>query len=158
MKFRWYITKTHLVALIGILVACIILLALSGCSLVTVSSGCDDKGLHIALPVTPAVSVSTEGVYTPVYPVSDNPPAPPKDWSGLLEQIATLGLGLLLGGGAAVPLVSRAKTALKIACNLAERVGNAETDEEVKAAKQLAEAQQIAAGVHALTQKVRGKI
>ncbi len=32
MKFRWYITKTHLVALIGILVACIILLALTGCS------------------------------------------------------------------------------------------------------------------------------
>jgi len=32
MKFRWYITKTHLAALIGVLVACIILLALTGCS------------------------------------------------------------------------------------------------------------------------------
>ena len=157
MKFRWYITKTHLVALIGILVACIILLALTGCIPVTVRPEFDDNGLPIALPVTPAGSVSPEGVYTPVYPVSDNPPAPPKDWSGLLEQIATLGLGLLLGGGAAVPLVNRAKTALKIACNLADRVSNAETDDDVKAAKKLAEEQQIAAGVHALTQKVRGK-
>ncbi len=157
MKFRWYIAKRHLVALIGVLVACILLMLLSGCIPVTVRPEFDDKGLPIALPVTPAGSVSPEGVYTPVYPVSDNPPAPPKDWSGLLEQIATLGLGLLVGGGAAIPLINRAKTALRIACSLADANANAETDLDVERNKMIAAQQQAAAGVVALTQAVRGK-
>jgi hypothetical protein len=160
MKFRWYITKTHLVALIGILVACIILLALTGCIPVTVRPEFDDKGLPIALPVTPAGAVSPEGVFTPVYPVSvDAPPQPqPFPWGDILN----IGLGLLgvAGGGyglVAAKLAGKAKDALRIACSLADANANAETDLDVERNKMIAAQQQAAAGVAALTQAVRGK-
>lgn len=66
-------------------------------------------------------------------------------------------LGLLTGTGAGMVLVRRAKTALKIACDLAEANGEAETDEQVEKNKRIAESLQMKAGVQVLTQKARGK-
>ena len=154
---RFFITKRHLVALIGVLVAIMLLMAFTSCIPVTVRPEFDDKGLPVALPVTPTGSMTPEGVFTPVYPVSDHPPAPPKDWTGVLSTLLTAGLGVLLGGGAAVPLISRAKTALRIACQLADANANAETDTDVERNKMIAAQQQAAAGVLKLTQAVRGK-
>jgi hypothetical protein len=69
--------------------------------------------------------------------------------------------GLVLGGtgvGAfALPLIAKAKTALRIASELADDCASAETDDQVAIAKNLAMAKQKHAGVHALTQSVRGK-
>jgi len=160
MKFRWYITKTHLVALIGILVACIILLALTGCIPVTVRPEFDDKGAPVAIPVTPAGSVSSDGVFTPVYTVSDSAPHKPQPfpWGDILN----IGLGLLgvAGGGyglVAAKIASKAKTALRIACDLAEENADAETEDQVRFNKELARKQQEAFGVRDITQKARGK-
>jgi hypothetical protein len=137
-------------------------MALAGCIRipVTVHPESDDKGLPVALPVTPAGSVSQEGVFTPVYPVSVDAPKPPAPfpWGDILNiGLAALGVA---GGGyglLAAKVAGKAKSALAIACSLADRVSQAETDDDVAKAKDDARIAQIAAGVHDLTKQVRGK-
>lgn len=154
---RWFITKKHLVMLIGVLVAIMLLMAFTSCIPVTVRPQFDDKGLPIALPVTPVGSVSPEGRLVPVYPTSDDPPTPPSDWWPMAQQVLLTLLGVFVGGGAAVPVVRRLKTALSITAQLADANASAETDEEVAKNKQMAAQLQMAAGVRDLIQKVRGK-
>jgi len=155
---RWYVTKKALVLLIGILVAAIFVMALTSCIPVTIRPQFDDQGLPKATPVTLVGSQNLEtGQFLPVYPVSDQAPTPPKDWWPLLEQGLTLALGLLVGGGAAVPLIRRARTAIGLVANLADANASAETDEDVQRNKALNAQMQEAAGVRSLIQKVRGK-
>ena len=167
---RWFITKRHLVALIGVLVAILLLMAFTSCIPVTVRPQFDDKGLPVALPVTPVGSISPEGVMSPVYPVSAEAPKPPSDWWPMAQQVLLTLLGVAAGGGAALPLIGRAKTALRIACQLADAHARTAEDAaqrppeeaakallDVERNKMIAAQQQMAAGVAALTQAVRGK-
>lgn len=143
------------------MIRCIIMIMamiLCGCIPVTIRPEFDDKGKPIAIPVTPVGSQDmTTGQFKPIYPVSNESPTPPTDWWPLAEKGLMVVLGLLTGTGAGVVMVRRAKTALKIACDLADANAEAETDEEVQKNKGIAEARQLKAGVQTLTQKVRGK-
>lgn len=156
---NWYITKKTLVLLIGILVAIIFWLALTSCIPVTVRPEFDQQGLPKALPVTPVGSIAADGSLVPVYPTSNESPQPARFPWGTIAQVALAVLGV--GGGGYGLLVGRvankAKTALRIACNLAEANAQAETDEQVLVNKQAAARLQDEAGVRLLTQKVRGK-
>ncbi len=172
---RWFITKKHLVCLIGLLVAAMIVMALQGCIRipVTVYPEFDAKGLPKALPVAPVGSQDlATGAFLPPFPVSEEPPAPAKDWWPMVEQGLTLALGLLVGGGGGAVIVRRAKAALQIACRLADeqtavaqRAADESGSEQVKAEavamieanKKAALALQVQAGVHTVTQKARGK-
>lgn len=158
MKWRWFITKNHLVWLIAVLVAALLWSLLQGCIPVTIRPEFDAQGKPKAIPVTPVGGQDpATGRFQPIYDVSDESPAPPTDWWPMIEKGAFVLLGLLTGTGGGMVLVRRAKTALKIACELADRNADAETDEQVAENKRLAVSQQIKAGVHDLTQKVRGK-
>lgn len=154
---RWFITKKHLVFLIGILVAALIYSLLSGCIPVTVRPQFDDKGKPIAIPVTPTGSISADGTINPIYEVSNESPKP-TNWAAIGTGVSVVISALLAAYGINLRrVVGKAKGALKIACDLAEANGAAETDDDVKANKRIAESLQLAAGVHDLTQKVRGK-
>lgn len=132
--------------------------AMLACIPVTIRPEFDDKGKPKAIPVTPVggQDMST-GRFQPIYDVSDQSPSPPTDWWPMAEKGLMVVLGLLTGTGAGMVLVRRAKTALKIACDLAEANGEAETDEQVEKNKRIAESLQMKAGVQVLTQKARGK-
>lgn len=83
-------------------------------------------------------------------------PAAAFPWGALIAGAATL----LFGGGAgtvAVRTIGRLKSATRIACDLADSCAQAETDDQVQAAKERAKMQQEAAGVRTLTQSLRGK-
>jgi len=151
------ITKKWLVVITAILFSALVAVAASGCIPVTVRPQFDDKGLPVALPVTPVGSISPEGVFAPVYPVSSEPPTPPKDWGPLLEQGLTLALGLLVGGGAAMPVIRKLRLAVGQVANLADAQASAETDEDVARNKLLAKQMQEAAGIRNIIQKARGK-
>jgi hypothetical protein len=131
---------------------------LSSCIPVTIHPERDAQGKPIALPVTPVGHVTPEGAMVPIYDVSDQAPAPPKDWWPLVEQGLTLALGLLAGGGVAVPIITRTRKALSLVANLADAQAQAFTPEDVEKNKKLAAQMQEAAGVRTLIQKVRGKI
>lgn len=154
---NYYITKKMLVVFIGLLVATMLLMLFAGCIPVTVHNERDSKGLPIPLATTQAGSVSPEGKFVPTYPVSDEAPPPPTDWWPMAKSILLTGLGLLTGAGGGMVLVRRAKTALRIACDLADANARAETDTDVERNKLIAQQLQMAAGVQAMTQAVRGK-
>lgn len=141
------------------LLACAAIAALlSSCIPVTIRPEFDDSGKPKATPVTLVGSQDlTTGQFLPIYPVSDEAPAPPKDWWPMVESVLMIGLGLLTGTGGGMVLVRRAKTALKIASELADANAEADTEEQVAQNKKIAQAKQEAAGVHALTQSVRLK-
>ena len=156
---NWSAVRKIMLCLNLILAAIVFVLLLTGCFRipVTVHPEHDDKGLPIALPVTPTGRVTPDGQLVPVYPVSSQAPKPPSDWGPMLEQGLTLALGLLVGGGAALPLIRKAKTALSLACNLAD-AQEATTDPAVLAQNKVLSAQlQDAAGVRSLIKKARGK-
>lgn len=157
VRFRWFITKKMLVGLIGLLVAAMFLMALTGCIPVTVRPQFDDDGLPIALPVTPTGSVSPDGTITPIYEISDQSPKPFNTAAVVAGISAFLNLLLAAYGINLRGIASKAKTALGIACNLADGNAQAETDEEVERNKRAAFSAQIKANVHHLTQSVRGK-
>lgn len=117
----------------------------------------DDAGLPKAIPVTPVGSQDDTGRYHPIYSVSSSPPQDNGfPWEKTLQiALGVLGVGGLGGAGVAMRFASRAKTALGIACRLADDNAVAETDDQVRLAKSLAEARQIREGVHAMTQKAR---
>ena len=156
---RWFITKKMLVLLIGALVAAMFIMALTSCIPVTIRPEFDDAGLPKAIPVAPVGSQDGAGVFHPPFAVSSEAPTPPQPfpWDTILQ----VGVALLTGAGGAGLLagrvVGRVKTALSIACQLADDTATAETDEQVRLAKQLAESKQIRAGVHELTAQVRKK-
>ena len=155
---NYYITKKTLVLLIGVLVAIIFWLTATGCIPVTIRPEFDDSGKPKATPVTLVGSQDlTTGQFLPIYPVSDEAPQPPKDWWPMVESVLMIGLGLLTGTGGGMVLVRRAKTALKIASELADANAEADTEDQVAQNKKIAQAKQEAAGVHALTQSVRLK-
>ena len=160
MKFRWFITKKMLVGLIGLLVAALFLMALTSCLRipVTVHPPFDDNGKPKALPTAPTGAVDPQtGRFIPPFPVSDEAPTPPTDWWPYLQNALLVALGLLTGTGGGMVLVRRAKTALRIACDLADQNAVAETDQDVERNKMIAAQQQAALGVLKLTQAVRGK-
>ena len=154
---RWFITKKHLVGLIGLLVAALIYLALTGCIPVTIRPQFDDQGLPIAIPVTPAGSVAVDGTMTPIYPVSTKAPTQ-TNWGAIGTVVGgVLSAFLAVYGINVRSIATRAKTALSIACELADKNAVAETDEDVARNKAVAQQKQLGAGVQALTQEVRGK-
>lgn len=154
---RWFITKKHLVALIGILVAAMFLMALMGCIPVTVRPEFDDQGLPKALPVTPVGSISPTGELIPTYPVSNEAPAP-TNWGAIGSVIGAITTGLLAAYGINLRgVASKAMTALQITAELADRQEEAETPEQTKRNKEIAALRQKEAGVHDLVKKVRGK-
>lgn len=157
---RWFITKKHLVCLIGVLIAVILIILMNGCIPVTVRPQFDAEGLPVALPVTPVGSVNADGAMVPVYPVSNDAPTPVPSvpWGDLLN--VALGVLGVAGGGYGLVLsrvLTKAKTALSITAQLADANAAAETDAEVDKNKQLAAQLQMAAGVRDLIQRVRGK-
>jgi len=155
---RWFITKKHLVAFIGLLVALLLLMAFTSCIPVTMHNERDAQGKPIPLAFTPAGGQDLKtGEFKPTYPVSDQPPAPPTDWWPMAQQVLLTLLGVAAGGGAAVPMIRRARTAISLVANLADAQEQAFTPEAVEANKKLAAQMQEAAGVRGLIQKVRGK-
>ena len=154
---RWFITKKMLVGLIGLLVAALFYLALTGCIPVTVRPQFDDQGKPIALPVTPTGSVSPDGTITPIYEISGQAPKPFNTAAVVAGISGFLNLLLAAYGINLRGVVSRAKTALGIVSNLADANAQAETDEEVERNKRAAFAAQVKANVHKLTQEARGK-
>lgn len=157
MRFRWYITKRHLVILLGTFVAIVFWLLLTSCIPVTVRPQFDDKGLPIALPVTPTGSVSPDGTLNPVYPISAESPKP-FNWSSVGVGLSIILNALLAAYGINLRgFASKAMTALRITADLADANARAETDSEVEKNKLIAAHQQVQAGVHKITQKARGK-
>lgn len=117
----------------------------------------DEENKPIAIPVTPTGSISPDGTLNPIYPVSDKSPQPTNwgAWGTAIGGILTALLavyGINLRGA-----VGKAKTALQIACDLADQNAVAETDNDVERNKMIAAQRQASAGVMALTQHVRGK-
>ena len=154
---RWFITKKSLVLLIGLLVAAIFVMALTSCIPVTIRPQFDDKGLPKAIPVTPVGSVSANGTMIPIYPVSNESPTP-VNWGAWGTAIGAITTALLAAYGINLRgFASKAQTALRIACDLADQNAVAETDLDVEHNKMIAHQQQASAGVVALTRKVRGK-
>ena len=154
---RWFIKKSHLVWLIGILVMAILVMAFTSCIPVTVRPQFDDSGKPIALPVTPTGSISADGTIVPIYEVSHESPKP-TNWAAVAGGISLVLNALLAAYGINLRgVVSKAKTALGIACNLADANATAETDEQVKRNKEIAKDLQVSVGVHDMTQEVRGK-
>ena len=78
-------------------------------------------------------------------------------WANGLLTVAGLVLGGTGVGAWALPLIGKAKTAIRIASELADRCAAAETDKDVEIAKSLAATAQEAAGVRTLTNKARRK-
>lgn len=145
-------TPPHLLLLVA--------LPLVGCIPVTIVPERDTAGLPIPLPVTPIGQLETPAgamAITPVYPTSREAPAPPSSAWPTIISIAGLFLGVGGGGIAlrSVSIASKARTALGIACTLADRLAEAPDEVAVKEAKARALAQQLSAGVHVLTQEVR---
>lgn len=85
---------------------------------------------------------------------------PPVDGWGMVWQVVMLVVTTVLGGGglAMVSKIGKLKSALQVACNLADDCAVAETDEEVAAAKKRAADKQDLLGVRKLTQKARNAL
>lgn len=158
---RWFITKRHLVALIGLLVAAMLAMAITGCIPVTIRPEFDDRGDPKAIPVTVAGAQDlATGVFHPVYPVSEQAPTPPAPfpWETILQvALGVLGVGSVGGAGVAVRVIGKLRTAVRISSDLADAQARAETDEDVERNKMIARHQQEQAGVRSMTQKARGK-
>lgn len=142
------------------LIAALVLSSLVACIPVTIYPPHDAAGKPIATPVTAIGTIETPAgplALTPIYPVSDEAPVTPTFPWGTLGTVALALLGVGGGGFAvrAVGIASKAKAALKIACSLADQIAAAPDDESVQQAKRAAFAQQVAAGVHDITQEVR---
>ena len=92
---RWFITKKHLVCLIGLLVAAMIVMVITGCIPVTIRPERDSQGLPIATPVTVTGSISPDGTLNPIYPVSkETPSAPPSvPWGAIAAVVAAAATG-----------------------------------------------------------------
>lgn len=133
------------------------LLLLVGCIPVTVRPQFDDKGLPVALPVTPVGSISPTGELTPIYQVSDKSPSS-FNWAAIGTAIGVVTTALAAAYGINLRgVVGKAQTALKIACVLADKQADTTDPEEIRANKLAAQEQQRAAGVLELTQRIRGK-
>lgn len=148
------------IAVAALLLAAAIAIALSSCIPVTIRPQFDAKGLPKAIPVTPVGSVSPSGELLPIYPVSNEAPTPTNwgAWGAWGAAVGAITTALLAAYGINLRgFASKAQTALRIACDLADQNAIAETDQDVERNKMSASQQQIAAGVQALTQKVRGK-
>lgn len=157
MKWRWFITKKMLVGLIGLLVAAMFIMAMTSCIPVTIRPQFDDDNKPIAIPVTPTGSISADGTISPIYEVSNRAPTPLNAAAVVATISGVLNLILMAYGINLRGVVSKTKTALGIACSLADGNAQAETDEEVERNKRAAFAAQVRANVHLLTQQERGK-
>ncbi len=85
---------------------------------------------------------------------------PPVDGWGMTATAIGAAATLIFGGGGGLIVtrtMGKLKTAAKIACQLADDCAKADTDEQVKLAQTLAKDKQLKAGVHKMTQKIRGK-
>lgn len=127
---------------------------------VTVHPPHDDAGLPQALPVTPTGHIGQDGTIAPVFPVSISAPkpAPSIDWESLLSiLLGVAGVGGPAAALGAFSIARKAKIALKIAADLADKNAEAETEEEIARNKHEAAVKQAQEGVLKLTKKVRGK-
>lgn len=140
---------------------------LSGCMRipVTVHPPHNEAGEAKALPVAPVGTVepTADGgaVMNPSLPqpkAGDHPAPPGVPWDLIAMIAGTLGLGGCGWAVKAIRTVGQYRTALKNTSELVEEVAQAETDDDVKWAKEKAAAVQKAAGVHTLVQQTRGKV
>lgn len=94
-----------------------------------------------------------------MYPVSEHAPEAPAPFPW--ETILQVAIGLLVGGGGGAVVLrqvqAKARTALQIACDLADANAQADDDKQVELNKMVAAQRQRDAGVHALTQRARGR-
>ncbi len=141
----------------AILFAAAVAIWLCGCIPVTIRPQFDDENKPIAIPVTPVGSVTPTGDFVPIYQVSGKAPTP-TNWGAIGTAVGGILSALLAVYGINVRgIATKAKAALSIACELADRNADAETTEQVEHNKKIAQDRQLAAGVQALTQSVRGK-
>ena len=135
----------------------ILVVFIAGCIPVTVRPQFDDAGLPIALPVTPVGSISPTGDFTPIYPVSDKAPSA-FNWAAIGTVVGAITTALAAAYGLNIRgFASKAQSALKIACELADKQADTTDPEAIRMNKLIAQEQQRAAGVAELTQRVRGK-
>ncbi len=146
-----------LATMIGALV-----MTLAGCAL-PVRAVPSDKPILVAPVGTQHPQEDGSTALNPGLPqpkAEDYKPAAGVGWAGWANGLLTVA-GLVLGGtgvGAwALPLIGKAKTAIRIASELADQCAAAETDKDVEIAKSLAAAKQEALGVRTLTNKARRK-
>lgn len=85
------------------------------------------------------------------------PPMGGMQWADMLLNLACLVLGGTGVGAAALPVIGKLKTGLRITAALADANAAANTDVEVRLAKQAAQQAQDAAGVRKIVQRARGK-
>ncbi len=142
---------------LSVILALWVAFLICGCIPVTIRPQFDGEGKPIAIPVTPVGSISPDGTLNPIYPVSSKSPQP-TNWGGIAAAVtgilsavlAVYGINLRAG-------LTKAVTAIRISSDLADANARADTDEDVERNKMIARQQQEAAGVHAITQKARGK-
>jgi hypothetical protein len=136
-------------------------LFLTACIPVTIRPQFDEEGLPKATPVTVVGTQDLDtGVFHPAFPVSAEAPTPPAKvpWETIIQiALGVLGVGGLGGAGVAMRTISRCKTALSLACNLADAQETTSDPETLAKNKQLSAQMQEAAGVRTLIKKVRGK-
>lgn len=156
--------KKHLLRLFDVIALAIVLaamcVALSGCFAVPVRAIPTDKPILVAPVGVQAPQADGTIALNPALPqpkADDFKPPAQFPWADILFGIVSLLAGGTGVGAVAIPLIGKARTALKIAAELADRNAVAETDADVEKNKLIALAKQREAGVLALTQKVRGK-
>ncbi|MGL4230675.1 MAG: hypothetical protein ACRCWJ_04840, partial [Casimicrobium sp.] len=129
--------KYHLYALL------FLVLALAACIPVTVRPQFDDTGLPIALPVTPVGHISPTGELTPIYPVSDKAPSN-FNWAAIGTVVGAITTALAAAYGINLRgFASKAQSALKIACELADKQADATDPEVIRMNKLAAQEKQI---------------
>lgn len=146
---RWEMLITIGVLLLALCVA------MTGCVPVTVRPEMDDKGLPIAIPVTPSGSIGPDGTLHPIYPISTNPPSQ-TNWA----MIGTIAGGVLSAFLAAYGInlrgaVSKLQTGLRITSDLADANAIAETDDQVQRNKAIAAHLQDQAKIRDLVNRIR---
>lgn len=166
-------SKRMLVVIIAVLFSACVAIAFAGCIPVTIRPQFDDQGAPIALPVTPTGTISPDGVITPIYPISTAKPTPHPSFPWETALAAILGALGVAGGGYGLLIrgvAQKAKTALRLACDLADANANvaeeaaslppeesAKVIAQIQRNKNIAAQEQEALGVRALIQKVRKK-
>lgn len=139
------------------LILALLLLFLAGCIPVTVRPQFDDQGLPVALPVTPVGNVSPTGELTPIYRISTKAPSS-FNWAAIGTAVGAITTALAAAYGLNLRgFASKAQSALKIACELADKQADTTDPEAIRTNKLIAQERQRAAGVLELTQRVRGK-
>lgn len=130
--------------------------------LVLPQTSAEGKPIPIPVVVVEPIPVAKDERFDDALAQAAPVPEPAPGW-GWMETLLTTALGALGLSGAGwavrmIGMVGKFRTALALTANLADQVADAPDDEAVKKAKQSGQAAQLAAGVHGLIQRVRGKV